>query len=435
MLPVIVLLFEFVILSLYKSSGVTAVGNTVTGLLIFIHTLSLIAYFNQNKKLKPYSKALVISLFFRIILIDIDLFAYPSFVLPNGHSDEDMFFANAVWFANTGISYRGSYPKVMGLLFRFVGFNRLYGQYLSMLFSIVALTILANCFSLVDISSTIKSKVFSIVCFLPNFAILSSLFMREALITMILSASFYLFLKWITEKKGFFYLLAIVLVLPAAILHSGTIAVLVGYIVIRLIYNNKQERVSVSLRNVLVTLIIAFGAVYVINSTGSTFLGKFGDVDSLEDIANTGTSAASSYAQYVGNSNSPVSFIVYTPLRLFFFLFSPVPWMWRGMADITAFMFSSLYYLVTILSVLKYLRLGEATNKRNRVIVISLFVVALATSFVFAWGTSNAGTASRHRDKMVTLMAILWALSSDGAQKAISANQKNRRRYVRDRVH
>ena len=109
--------------------------------------------------------------------------------------------------------------------------------------------------------------------------------------------------------------------------------------------------------------------------------------------------------------------------------------MWRGMADITAFMFSSLYYLVTILSVLKYLRLGEATNKRNRVIVISLFVVALATSFVFAWGTSNAGTASRHRDKMVTLMAILWALSSDGAQKAISANQKNRRRYVRDRVH
>ncbi len=42
-----------------------------------------------------------------------------------------------------------------------------------------------------------------------------------------------------------------------------------------------------------------------------------------------------------------------------------------------------------------------------------LLLVAACMVFVFAWGVSNTGTATRHRDKMVILFGILYGLADD----------------------
>ena len=39
-----------------------------------------------------------------------------------------------------------------------------------------------------------------------------------------------------------------------------------------------------------------------------------------------------------------------------------------------------------------------------------LFIVSFVTTFVFAWGVSNTGTASRHRDKMIILYGVMYSL-------------------------
>lgn len=423
MLPLVALLFEFVVLAIVRATGTSQPGNIIGSFLILLYSFVLIGYFFKNKRLREASKSLVIAYLLRLLFLYLDLFAYPSIALPNGHSDEEMFYANAVNYCLYGINRRGPYPQIMGILFRIIGTNRLYGQYFSMLSSIVALIYFAYTLAILDVEWSIRRKIFRIVCILPNYAILSALFMREAIIYMFISMSVYELAKWMKYKKERYYFISAGLIFPAALFHSGTLAVLVGIIAIRLFYDNNNEIIRIKLTNILLTLVLAFLVVFIIGQSDGQFTGKFGTVESLEDIANTNDMGGSSYARYVGNSNNPINFILFTPIRLFFFLFSPLPVFWRGMGDVIAFCFSTLFYLITIIEVIRFMK---SHVKKNRMAVITFAIVALATVFVFAWGTSNAGTATRHRDKVLILFGLLLAMSLDGLQNVLTKKQSRR---------
>ena len=132
------------------------------------------------------------------------------------------------------------------------------------------------------------------------------------------------------------------------------------------------------------------------------------NVDSLSDIGNVNTEGGSSYAAYVGDSSSVFNMMIYTIPRIVYFLLSPFPWQWRGMGDIIAFVFSSLFYFFTIKNAFVFIK---KANQKNKSYVIIVFIVALCTAFVFSWGVTNTGTATRHRDKMIILYGLLYALS------------------------
>ena len=80
---------------------------------------------------------------------------------------------------------------------------------------------------------------------------------------------------------------------------------------------------------------------------------KFGRVDSIGDVANTLDYGGSSYAQYVGDSSSIQNMLIYTIPRIGYFLFSPFPWQWRGISDIIAFVFSSMFYMYAVYAAIK----------------------------------------------------------------------------------
>ena len=427
MISVVVLLSEFVILALLNGTGTTDAGNFIAGMLILVHAFVTIASFGKNKKLKKYSHYLMLAYLLRLLFLGIDLFAYPRIHLPDGHSDEDMFYVNAFNYVSTGTTGRGFYPQVMGTLFRMIGTNRLFGQYVSMLPSIVALVFLAYSLFELEIDGSVGKRVFGIACLMPYNAILSSLFVREASMYMFLSMSYYQLVLWTRNKRELHYYSAAGLVLPAALFHNGTIAVLVGYVLIRMMYDNKKEKISISFRNIAFSLMFAFLAVFVLSRTGGSFTARFNNVESLEDIANTFDMGGSSYARYVGNSNNPVNFLIYSPLRVLFFTLSPVPWLWRGMTDIIAFCFGTMFYVVALWKMIKFLRTHE---EKNRALVIAFFIIAASIIFVFAWGTTNAGTASRHREKMQVLFALIWALSSDSLRLNKSRSIKPRRKIA-----
>ena len=131
-------------------------------------------------------------------------------------------------------------------------------------------------------------------------------------------------------------------------------------------------------------------------------------VTELSDVANIQSGGGSSYAAYVGNSNSAGNMVIFTIPRIVFFLFSPFPWQWRGVADIIAFFFSGLYYMYISVRGLRYLMMRDAPNKT---MVLKLLIIITCAVFVFAWGVSNTGTAARHRDKLVVLFAFLHAMT------------------------
>lgn len=138
------------------------------------------------------------------------------------------------------------------------------------------------------------------------------------------------------------------------------------------------------------------------------------NVNSYADIANMRDVASTSYVQYVGNSNSIWNIIIYTIPRMFYFLFSPMPWQWRGGGDALVFFFDSCFYLIATFSTFKAIL---KKNHSKRKYIIGVFLALFFATFIFGWGVSNSGTAMRHRTKLVLGFAMLFGMAIDEKSK------------------
>ena len=265
-----------------------------------------------------------------------------------------------------------------------------------------------------------QSATALILCLLPNYALLSSIFLRESLVTFLITASIFLFIKWMRKGDFSLYIFAMLFSVTSCLFHSGCIGISIGYVICLLLYDAYKNELHASINGVVLAIVIAFGMAFMFLNYGDMLLGKFNRVESMQDIANTRVKGGSSYAQYVGNSNNPVNMLIFTIPRIIYFLFSPFPWQWRGVADIIAFFFSGLFYFITIKNAIGHLK---SKKQENREIIICLLIVAFFCTFIFAWGVSNTGTASRHRDKMVCLYGIIFALTSNS--EAVSQENRN----------
>lgn len=89
-----------------------------------------------------------------------------------------------------------------------------------------------------------------------------------------------------------------------------------------------------------------------------------------------------------------LQFVPYTLIRMFYFLFSPLPTDARRVGDIAAFLADGLPLFVMIVYTVSQLRRQDESRKGY--ILVSL-LGGFLFAFIFAWGVGNAGTALRHR--------------------------------------
>lgn len=410
MVSIVILIIELLFLHIIKLMGIESINNLVGTLLIIIFSVSFMISIQNSARVERYSIQLMSGYVFRMALLYFDLFGKSIRNLPQSGADTMMFYQAALRWALYGIeSRRGSFVYLMGDLFKLIGSNRLYAQFLLMLLSIASLILFLLIIDEIVVDEMIKEKAAWILCLLPNYALLSSIFLRESLVTFLITSSIYFFAKWSRRGGTACLLFAIILSISGCLFHSGCIGISIGYMICVLLYDPYEQRIHTSLNGVVIAFVFALGMVFLFLNYGDILLRKFSRVETLQDIANTRAIAGSSYAQYVGNSNNPINMLVFTLPRIVYFLFSPFPWQWRGIADIIAFFFSGMFYLVTIKNAIEFLQRGE---QQNREIVICMLIVAFFCTFIFAWGVNNTGTASRHRDKMVCLYGIIYAMTA-----------------------
>lgn len=363
---------------------------------------------------------LALSMALRVTLVFWDLNFSHVFELPNSGADSEMYWRYAVAVAEDpsliGEDLRGgAFSKMFGLLFWLTGVHRVVAQYMNVLFGISVVLIVNAIMTRLSVGSVRRVRVIAFVALLPNTLIMSAIFLREAIIAFLLAVSVYAFARWFRGGRALSLLVVVAAVLTASLFHSGVIAVGAGYMMVAVVYRRDVNRFGFGWQSLVYLALFAVFIWFVLAQYPDLFLGKFANLETEQDLI-TSANRREGGAQYLSNLTveSYGDMALIGPLRAFYFLGSPLPWDARGAVDLFTFLTDALFYLgapALFFKVRKRLTRGE------RMLGYALIIVIIIASLVFGAGVSNAGTAVRHRFKLVALLMALLGVAASAAER------------------
>lgn len=431
----LIFVIENLILNIFLPAGELSHHEDTYIIVIAITSLALLLCLASSYRHDRKLVALLIgSYIFRICVLLWIQYCSDILLLPNAGFDEYTFYYNAQSYLVHGKQFTG-YPGILSLMMSVHGLSLLFGRYVNVLFSMTTLCIFNTILHRLGVSEKTRYLTMGLACFLPNFAIMSAVLLRESLVIMFVAITIYFFIRWWHEDNWTFFVISAISTLPAVLLHSGMIAVSAGILCIAIASTKKETTRCFDLTNartitVCLVAFVGFMAITLIPSISDSLglSGYFRDADSVGDIVSVSKNYLDGESAYDANiieGDSLPAFIINTPFRIFYFMLSPLPWDWRGLNDIIAFGMSGIFYFgvfsFALYSIIK-------RKKEISPMVPALFFISILVLIIFAWGCSNSGTALRHRDKMVMLYLTIFAYIVDKfnfkqPQKGINKNR------------
>lgn len=281
----------------------------------------------------------------------------------------------------------------------------------------IVVSLLADIFffkTLMELNATNKSiKIFTITfMLLPWRNILSMFMLREAIPTFLVVVSIYFFIKWWKQGMIISFIYAITASISSMAFHSGLIAIPVIIMLAYIFYNPRKNQWALGFKTTykLIATVLLGGSIFI--AFGDTILYKFammfsGDETALSEWSVTVINGAQSHYLTSFSYTSFSDIILQTPLRIIYFLLSPMPWDWRGLSDALAFGMDSLVQLFGISLVFK--KIGGLSDQYKRIIKVMLCMYILL-ALIFGAGTFDAGTAMRHRAKFTSILLLADAV-------------------------
>lgn len=406
MLSITILLIGFALLGFINlTAGNSSVA--LTSVIIVFFFIGFAADVSRNRRHRIISSQLIVGLLFRIFLLFFDIYGRNIYHLPQSGQDTEMFYRGAILMARGYLGYGGNFSAMMSWFARWVGDNRLFLQFILVLFSIVSILYVDKSLIHLGISERNRKRIAWLMCLLPNYACISSIFLRESTVAMFILIGLYFFVIWWTGGSEISFWIGAASCMCGSLFHSGASSVAVGMMAARVLSNRRRQTIQFKLKSVLPLIVFLFLFAYLFNNHTDEVFDKMQGVETIEDIANTHNDGGSSYGAYVGNSSNPVSLVVFTPIRMIMFQFSPFFWQIRGLNDIIAMVFDSFFYMYVFFSTIPYLR---RKHLPYRTTILLFLVMGLAAAFVFGWGVTNTGNALKHRNKMIAIYMIQLGL-------------------------
>ncbi|MDR2917474.1 MAG: hypothetical protein LBV74_22000, partial [Tannerella sp.] len=315
---------------------------------------------------------------------------------------------------NYGIS--SNYANFLSIVYFLVGPYKIIGEYINILFGLGSSIGIAYILKEFNLSRKYSNIVMYIICFSPFCLLYDSSLLREAWVRFFIVWSIFYFIKWLKFGSTNNAFITIVCILIAAIMHGGSLFIAVGYFIAFSTYDSKLSKVRFTAKSIIVLVIIITGSFALFTST-DIFTNKVDQIvqaESLEDaVANyardTGRSA---YLTWINPQNT-AQILLYSPLKMFYFLFSPLPMNWKSVIDLVSFFTDSLIYFFLLWFILRNYRISRKSKIWIGYLSISLFFLV----FVFAYGTWNAGTAIRHRTKILPLILTMYTVVRSEKEK------------------
>ena len=301
------------------------------------------------------------------------------------------------------------YSKVIGLLYYVFGRVPLIPQLVNVLLGTGIVLVVYKVVVLMTDSPKLGLMGGWVAALFPTMNLYSAILLRENTVILCSAFSFLCFMKWMQRgsKNGFLW--AWVFLLLATTLHGGMIVIGMAYVSIVLFYRPKAQQWSISLSGVLLGVGFLGLVMVLINVVGTNKLPS--SMRLLLDPEYLGSrvsvSARDRAAYLVGlMPTTKWELVLQTPIRAFHFLYTPFVWNVSSAADLLGLADAFMYLILSVYFVLGLKWLRE--NERAEYVLSLLFFFSLLVAF--AWGTSNYGTAIRHRHKLAWLMIAVGAV-------------------------
>ena len=329
------------------------------------------------------------------------------------------------YFEGSFNTHYTAFPYVLNTEFQIFGKNIVCCLLTNIFFSMIMIMFVFALLNRFKVFGNIRFLVDLFLCLLPYSIIVNASLLREPLYFALISVSLYEFVLYMEENNSKHLYYSVGLMLPVLILHVGYFPIPLLYFWMAMKYFNIRTRkgmLTVTLQFFLLTVFIMLAIN--LGSTGYIIKGDSFSADSLfnrisgESHYKDTLDAGSAYLLDL-QAHSWGEVVLYTPIKAFYYLFSPLPMNWRGIADISAFILDSCIHFYVIFNALTYIRRVkrtsnnhfaiEETNIKSYLVRTGLWQILLC-AIVFGLGTSTAGTAIRHRDVMLPIEALILAI-------------------------
>ena len=286
--------------------------------------------------------------------------------------------------------FTGFYSQVLGVIYYIFGPYQFWGHFLNISFVMLGATKLLDIADLIKLTLTNKKIMSFIWMFAPIPFLMSYALLREGSMYYFVVLSIYYFLKWTKDYRLFNIIMAVLSVYIGSKYHEGLIAVAVPYLYAFIFYDRQKNKIKMNGLNItcITTAFIVFLA-FIGSEAGQEYIQK----------TNAETGGGSAYLTNL-KVETPIEFLFAGPIKAFFLVYSPMPWLVRNPMDIiTLLLDSSLWIYTTYLFVKNY----KTIDSRYKLLMLCIIL----GGFVYGMGTLNTGTAIRHRNKLMSFTLVL----------------------------
>jgi len=301
------------------------------------------------------------------------------------------------------------YSKVIGVIYFISGRVPLLAQFVNVVLGVFIVYYVYKI--IIELGATKRSaQIGSVITALfPTLCLYSAITMRENFISFFAIVSVFYFLKWLNSGTVSKLVLAVAFLLLSSALNGAMILLGIAYAIFFIFYKAKIKKWRlVSKQTFFGIFIVTLGIILFSSFLMNKLPSDLSLVFSPDYMGGRVTTSARGGAAYlVGfTPNSILDIIIQTPVRMVYFLFAPFPWMISSPGQILG-LIDSLLYLVLVFYLIRGFRYLKKYNNPAFWAVALMLLIMTAT---FAWGTSNFGTAIRHRQKIVWLIIVVSSL-------------------------
>jgi hypothetical protein len=337
--------------------------------------------------------------------------------LPYGTADAAGFEQKAWEWASGGLSgvleqFRGPHSHfisfIIGIVYAITDRSMLLAQSLSIMAGTGSVFL---CWRLAKElwGDNAASKAIWLAALFPPLIFFSSITMREPYIVFFMLAGLIEVVRWARHGGIRPIVLGLAAFIGATFFHGAMLIAVLTFIgIVMARESQKILGLMIRLRTKRTSILIVsiFFVIVIVWILADFNLGKLGSPSEMADpsrwlkVSEARFKGDAVYPD-IANPSAPKEILLTLPLKILYFLFSPFPWDIRSPAHFVGLIDGLMYMVLALLFVKNFRTIWNDPAARAVLLVLLPLILA------FTLGTSNFGTALRHRSKFVVALIVL----------------------------